>query len=334
MKKLLCYVSCIVNVLLIIYVGYAHFFGAVITIPAHQYQVAILTPVTHPALEQIENGFKDQLTNAKVPCVFTTYNANGNQALMRSQVEEILHKKYDLIFTVATHATKLMKEVSTKKQITTPIVFGAVNEPVQLDLVKSKESSGNHLTGTTEEDDYPKQISLLFQLKPNIKNLLLVYDSTQGAGKDKAKLEVEKLLQARGVNVKTVEVFNSQEINQKVHGLMDGLDVVMILKDNTVVPAIDALIKLCERYGVTLFSTDLDSVDKGAALGFGVHESSFGIDAAKLAEKILVGKKTPSQLPIIVVDDYHLKVNSKAIDKQGLKLDPGFLALLKTVEVR
>ncbi len=329
--------SIILNIVFVAYVSYVQFFTHVSpsTVTSdHQYRIAILTPVTHPALEEIENGFKEQLVSAKVPCIFTTYNANGNQALMRSQVEEILQEKYDLIFTVATHATKLMKEVSIKKQITTPIVFGAVCEPVQLDLIKDKQSSGNHLTGTTEEDDYQKQIALLFQIKPSIKNLLLVYDPKQGAGKEQAKLTVEKLLQERGVTVTIVEVFTSNEIQQKVHPLMQGLEVVMIFKDNTVVPAVDGLIKLCERYGVTLFTTDLASVDKGAVLGYGVYESSFGTEAAKLATQILVDKKTPSQLPIVVVSDFHLRVNTKAMEKQGLVLDQGFLALLKAIEIK
>lgn len=336
MKKLVFLGSLIINILAVAYVGYLEFYSCPKPAAAHghQYKVAILTPVTHPALEAIEHGFKEQLTNAKVPCEFTTYNANGNQALMRSQVEEILRHDYDLIFTVATHATKLMKEVSIKKQITTPIVFGAVNDPVSLDLIASKESSGNHLTGTTEEDDYQKQISLLFQVRPTIKSLLLVYDPTQAAGKEQAKKDVEKLLQERGVKVTAVEVFNAHEINQKVHALMQDTDVVMIFKDSTIVPAIDVLIKLCERYGVTLFTTDLESVDKGAALGFGVYESSFGTGAGKLAEQILVHKKNPAQLPIVVVDEFRLKLNTKAMSKQGLVLDSGFVALLKAVEVK
>lgn len=337
MKRIVVFISLILNFMLTSYIGYVHFFMPakhLSAIPGHHYQIAILTPVTHPALEQIENGFKEQLINAKVPCKFTTYNANGNQALMHAQVEEILQKKYDLIFTIATQATKMMKEISTKKQITTPIVFGAVNEPVQLDLIKDKQSSGNHLTGTTEENDYRKQVSLLFQINPNIKNLLIVYNPTQRGGLEKDKQEVEKLLQTHGVNVTSLEVNNSNEISQKSHSLMSGLDVVMVLKDNTVVPAIDALIKLCERYGVTLFTTDLESVDKGAALGFGVYESSFGIEAGKLATDILVNKKNPAQLPIVVVSDFHLKLNTKAMKKQGLMLDPEFLTLLKSIEVK
>lgn len=336
MKKLLFSLSLVINVLFAVYaviITYGLSKPNVAT-QENAYRVAILTPVTHPALEQIEQGFKDYLIAQKVNVSFTTYNANGNQALMRAQVEEILQKKYDLICTVATHATKLMKEVSTKKHITIPIVFAAVNDPVNLGLVADMISSGNHLTGTTEENNYEQQIALLAQMKPGIKNVLLVYDPVQRGGLEKDKQVVERLLQARGISVQSLEIFNSNELSQKVPSVLQGIDTVMIFKDNTVVPAVDVLIKLCERAGISLFVSDLESVDKGAVMGYGVHEKSFGTHAGKLAEQILVHHIQPSALPIVAVADHHLKINRASLDKQHVAIEPMLLELLKVIEVK
>jgi len=60
-----------------------------------KHKIAILTPVSHPALMQIQKGFEDTLMNTHgVACDFVTYNANGNRTLMRAQVEDIIQKNF------------------------------------------------------------------------------------------------------------------------------------------------------------------------------------------------------------------------------------------------
>ena len=54
-------------------------------------RVAIFTPTTHPALEEVEQGFKETIQKlSSKPYVFTTFNANGNRSLLRAQAEEIV----------------------------------------------------------------------------------------------------------------------------------------------------------------------------------------------------------------------------------------------------
>jgi ABC-type uncharacterized transport system substrate-binding protein len=102
------------------------------------FNIAILTPVSHPSLEQIQTAFADTLKE-KGSCKyqFKEFNANGNRVLMRSQAEEIANGDFDLVFTIAAGPCLLVKEVMQKKGKTTPIVFGAVSDPVGLGLVKS-----------------------------------------------------------------------------------------------------------------------------------------------------------------------------------------------------
>jgi ABC-type uncharacterized transport system substrate-binding protein len=69
-------------------------------------KIAILTPVTHPSLEQIEKGFVDTMEkNSRQKFTIKTYNALGNKTLMRTEAEEIALGNYDLVFTIATQAS-------------------------------------------------------------------------------------------------------------------------------------------------------------------------------------------------------------------------------------
>lgn len=296
------------------------------------FRIAIMTPITHPSLEQIQKGFEQTLqartTTGAVTYQCTTYNANGNRTLMYAQAEEIIHKKFDLIFTLGTGCSCMAKEVTGKKNGQFPVVFAAVHAPERLNLITSKTCSGNNVTGVQELIDYQKQLDLLHFLKPSIKNVLLVYDPSQDIGFEADKQEITKILAAKNIALRSIEVFQTNEVYNRAINAITGADAVLVLKDNTVVCAIDGLIKLCNQHHIPLMATDLDSVDKGAALGFGVQEIEFGIEGAKKAITILEEHKKPSEVPVTGVEQFKIKFNEQNMVAQGITLSPelNFLA--------
>jgi putative ABC transport system substrate-binding protein len=309
-----------------------------------RFKIAILTPATHPSLQQIENGFcktinkiKDLKRDLKTVMGdeikhkydISVFNANGDKILLHAQAEEIISQDFDLIFTIGTTSSQLCKELCIKKGKHTPIVFGAVADPVRIGLVKSLQKPEGCVTGAVEAPDYKTQLNLLLQLKPNIKNILLIYNPSQGSCLERDKDEIEQLLSQKKVNLISCEIYNTNEIQGKLAGLIQSADVVLILKDNTVVSGIDGIIKLCNLYHVTLMATDLDSGDKGAALSFGVQESAFGEQAAMLARKILEEGANPADLPCITDYKNELNINRKTMNDQGLVIPENMLHLLK-----
>lgn len=284
------------------------------------YRVAIFAPAVHPAMDEIEAGFKDGLKEGNKSYHFDTYNANGNKTLLRAQAEEIIQKGYDLIFTIGTMCSHTMYTLTSKKGITTPVVFTAVDDPVKLGLVASLETSGNHLTGTTVQDDLEGQCDALLRVKPDTKNVLFVYDPADGAGRDELCSHIAKALEKRGVGCACIQVFQAHEIQQKVMPFIEQADVVLIYTDHTTVSGIDSLIALCNRFGKTLYASDLNSVDKGAALAYGVREFDHGMQAAKKALQILQDGKVPALVPVTPVQEQRLKINTATMQQQGLEL--------------
>jgi len=297
-------------------------------------RIAILTPVTHQSLEQIEKGFRETLEKSdKKKYEFTTYNANGNKMLLQAQANEIVNGNFDLIFTIGAQSSQLVKAISLKKQKTTPIVFGAVSEPEQLGLVQSCQKPGGNVTGVVETADFKTQIDLLRAIKPATKNILLIYDPTQKGGLEKEKQEVEKIVTSLGLKLFPVEVFGIGEIYPKLQASIAQADVVLVLKDNTVVSAIDSVIKLCNLHHVTLLTTDLDSGDKGAVLSYGVEERQFGVYGAQLARKILEEKIVPATLSCVEIKERVFKINARMLEQQGLVISSEQLLLYKFTKV-
>ncbi|MFI5333496.1 MAG: ABC transporter substrate-binding protein, partial [Candidatus Babeliales bacterium] len=284
-----------------------------------QLRIAIFTPTTHPSLEEIERGFKETLQQSMPPacCAFITFNANGNKTLLQAQAQEIVGDQYDCIVTIGAACSQTIAELLHKKDNKTPHVFGAVDG---YDFAQALQTSNESSTGVYVQVDYKKEMDILHQYKPDARNILLVYDPTQGTGLEKYKNEIAAYVQKFGATLHSVEVYQTNEIQPKVAALLPTMDVVLVLIDNTVAAGIDALITLCNRYHVTLFASDLASGKKGAALAYGISEYESGKQAAKIVNEILVDGNKPGEIPVRAVDAFRVERNKDTMKLQGLEL--------------
>lgn len=292
-------------------------------------RIAIVTPATHPALQEIETGFKETLERQyDKRYLFTTFNANGNRTLLRAQAEEVVLGDYDLIFTIGAGVSQTIAELLNKKRKMTPHLFAAVDGK---DYAQSLTEINRSSVGVYVLVDYKKQMEILHILKPGIKNMLLVYDSTQGIGLEKHKDEIVENNKRYGIHVQTIEIYQTNEIQQKVSALVPTVDVVLVLIDNTVVAGIDALITLCNRYGVTLYASDLASGKKGAACAYGVTEYESGEAAAHKAGEILMHAVNPGSLGNSPITKFRIECNQQTMNAQRLSIDAQTLEKIEQV---
>ncbi len=287
------------------------------------YTIAIFTPTTHPALEEIEQGFKEGLQkSADAAYSFTVFNANGNKTLLRAQAEEIVMGDYDLVCTLGATCTQTIAELLHKKGKDMPHVFCAIDG---LEVAQDMRALNHSTTGVYVAPDYRSEIELLYALKPTICKVLIVYDPTHGIGLEKYKNEVTDYIVQHGSQVRAVEVYQTNEIQQKVAALLPDMDVILVLVDNTVVAGIDALVTLCNRYGVTLVASDLASGKRGAALAYGITEYESGSSAADVAHAILVEKKAYQEIPLAAVKSFRGSINKDTMYLQKLSYNADIL---------
>lgn len=338
MKKVFL-ISLIVNCCLLGYLGFTKFgkpslkksTGVSAGLSGKTHSVAVLVPASHPSLDQIQQGFTDELAKNGVACDVTVYNANGNRTLMRAQVEEIIEKKHDLIFTIGATASQMACEVTRKKQAQIPVVFSAIESGEMVEnLVRAHDGQKTYVTGLSSDNNFRQQVAVLSKLRSGIKNVLLIYDPTTKNGIEKDRREIEGLLHEQNIKLSVLEVQKTNQVYERAQAMLNGVDAVLVLKDHTVVPAIDSLIKICNRSGVTLYTSELDSVAKGAALGFGVASHSTGAQAAYKALSILRDGKHPSEVSATQEVDCKIALNKKTMQQQGLALDQTQLFLMSS----
>ena len=281
-------------------------------------KIAILQPVSHPSLEQIKLGFKAYLEEQyHAPIEYKEYNGNGNGTLMRAQAEEAVNSEPTLIFTIATSPAMLIKELTIRKNKLIPVVCGAAAQ----EKVMPAHEKITHMTGTDDMVVQEEQLSLLKQLKPEAANILLLYDGNS-PGLEKSMNDLEKYSTEFGFATKKLPIYALHEISQKIAPFINDVDTILVLKDNLLVSGLDILVKRCNQHGITLMASDLDSVDRGAALGFGVSEYEIGIQSAEQALEILTHpNQAVSQIPFKIITNAKLKINKEAAKLQGIKIN-------------
>ncbi|MFV0339157.1 MAG: ABC transporter substrate-binding protein [Parachlamydiaceae bacterium] len=261
--------------------------------------IAIVSPVVHPSIRQIENGVRDSLDPEKYDVVI--YNAQGSQSLLRSEVEEIHRKGFALVVTIGKSPSHMAAEVFAKKGSETPIVFTAVHGAGGL--------SGRYVTGIEEVMRIEEEMEAFLTELPHLSHLLLVYNPEHSGAKEQ-KRTLQEILERKEIQLSAVEVFHTNEIKAKATPALEGVDAVLIFRDNTVVSGLDALVKLCRERAVPILTSETDSPDRGATFGFGPNERDFGVEAAQKARLILEEGRDPGSIPVTSVSHHYLKRGS------------------------
>lgn len=284
-------------------------------------KIAILLPISHPALEEIKDGFLQTLSEVvEVQC--DIFNGNGDRLLMLSQAEEALSKKYDLICAIAAAPFLIVQEVAKQRKNNTPLIGCAVDQ----ELITEINTPDRTFVIIDDIYDFKKQLEALLTVTAT-KRIILPYYSTPGLEKQVEQLKTT--CKALDINLKAVKIYSPNELYTNVDALLSNEpEIIMTLKDNVVVSAIESLINIARRKHKTLYVSDLNSVDKGAAIGFGVSEYAIGATGAQKAIDILVHHKKPNEFEHTLMSEFKFKINYPELGQQNVVIDKTLLFLL------
>ncbi|MBR7117596.1 MAG: hypothetical protein IKC87_07820 [Clostridia bacterium] len=130
------------------------------------YTVGILQLTQHDALDQSNEGFKDQLSvrvaAANKTISFDDQNASGDESNNVTIAESFVAKNVDLIYTIATSSSQAAVTAASETDI--PVIFNAVTDPVGAGLVESLTAPGKNVTGISDINPVEKQLDLIAEL--------------------------------------------------------------------------------------------------------------------------------------------------------------------------
>ncbi len=263
--------------------------------------IGITQIVEHPALDAARDGFIATLEEAGFKegedVVYDLQNAQGDFTNAISIAQKFKDDKVDLIVAIATPTAQAALQVNQE----IPIVINAVTDPVAASLAKSWESSGNNLTGMSDAAPNKQQVELIPLFLPEAKNVGTIYNA--GEANSVVQIEVAReTCKELGLNLIEVTVSNSSEVLMAAQSLAGRVEAIYIVTDNTVVSALESVIKVCNQEKIALILADPSTVDKGALASYGIDYYSLGKKSGEIAIQIIKGAK-PSDIPIQTITD-------------------------------
>ncbi len=278
-------------------------------------KIGILQFVEHEALDASRQGFIDGINKLNLNVQIDYKNAQGDQSNCTLIANQFVAESCDLIFAIATPAAQAVAAVTSK----IPILITAITNPVEASLVKSTQRPDTNVSGTSDLAPISKQIELITKLKPDAKNVGILYSSSEANSKFQAEIAVKE---AEKFELIPKEITFSQvtEVQQVVESLAGKVDAIYTPTDNMVASNMELISKTAMQFGVPVICGEVNLLSKGATGTFGIDYRQLGEISAMQAGNILTGKDIPQNMPIKYLNENKLILNKKSLEKLNLKI--------------
>ena len=286
-----------------------------------KYRIGITQIASHPALDSAREGFKDAFKEAGIDADFDEKNANGETANANLIANNFVSSKEDLIFAIATNAAQPASQATNE----IPVVFSAITDPQSAGILK------DNVTGVSDRMDVKQQIELLLKLNPNIKNLGVIYNSSE----QNSKIQVEDLKKAAkelGINVVEKSIVQANEIPQAADSLVREADAVYLPTDNLVASVVSLITEKATTAKKIVFGGEAAHVKGGALITQGVSYYEIGKEAGKMAIDILKNGKKPNEIKFKTMPLNEIVVNAKTLAALGISLPEDVKSKAKLVQ--
>jgi len=283
------------------------------------YSIAISQIVEHPSLDATREGFIAALKDAGIEegknLKISLNNAQGDQNTNLSIGQKIASEKYDLVLGIATPSAVALAQYVKNA----PILFAAVTDPLDAKLVPNLDKPGGNISGISDTNPAAVQKLMDFIASdfPNVKKVGLVINEGESNAVVMAK-NAEDQLKKHNIELVKAPVTNTSEVKQAAESLVGRADAIFITLDNTVVSSVDAIIKVANDNHIPFFSSDRDTVEKGAFATYGFKYYDHGYQAGQMAVEVLKNGAKIGDLKVGMQEKLDLILNLKAAAAQKI----------------
>lgn len=203
----------------------------------------------------------------------------------------------------------------------TPMVFVYTYDPIAAGAGKNFIEHLPHVTGVASFPPIDQTMDVILQLVPTAKKIGTVFNASE-ANSVKAVAFAREALAAKGVTLDEVTIGGTGDVSLAVQALIARQpDALWVTGDNTVLQALEGVIKPATSAKIPLILNDPEFVDRGAlaAVGIGWHTS--GLTAGKMAARVLRGEN-PASMPIIDLAQRRVVINPDVAAKLNLTIPP------------
>lgn len=285
--------------------------------------VAVTAIVEHPALDAVRDGIREQLKEEGFvegkDITWQFQSAQGNPGTAAQIARKYIGDKPAVIVAIATPSAQAV--IAATKTI--PVVYAAVTDPIDAQLVPSWEASKTNVTGISDGLELTRQIELIKKVVPNAKRVGIVYNPGE-ANSVVVNTEFKKLLPEHGMELVEAAAPRTVDVSSATRSLGGKVDLIYTSLDNNVVSAYESMVRVADDLKIPLIASDTDSVGRGAIAALGVNYTDLGKQTGKVVARILRGEKA-GDIPSSRSENVRLFLSKKSAAAQGVTLPEALL---------
>lgn len=285
------------------------------------YTIGVGQFAEHGSLDNCREGFLAGLAEEGIEegknltVLYDNSQADGGTA---SQIAtNFAGKGVDLMCGIATPMAQA--EYGVAKKAGTPVIFTAVTDPVAAELAHADGTPVGEITGTSDKLPVEAQLKMIRSILPEAKNIGIMY-TTSEVNSESAIAEYKALAPRYGFEIVDTGISSSADISLAADTLMNKVDCITNLTDNTVVASLPVILDKAAAKNIPVFGSEIEQVKIGCLAAMGLDYIELGKQTGKMAAQVLKGEKKASELNYETIKEAAFYGNTKVAENLGLTL--------------
>lgn len=282
------------------------------------YTIGICQMLEHPALDAATEGFQDACKEkfGEDKVTFDLQNAQGEQAMCGTIVNNFVSSKVDLILANAT----MPLQTAAQATADIPIIGTSITDyATALEISDWTGATGINVSGTSDLAPIDQQEAMLKELLPEAKMVGILYCSAEPNSKYQAEL-FEEALKKDGIEYKEFTAADSNEIQSVVTSAVEEVDAIYVPTDNTIAANTEIVRNVCVPAKIPVIAGE-----QGICSGCGIATLSIsyydiGYRAGEMAYEVLVDGKDITTMEIETAAEVTKMYNKDICDELGIKV--------------
>jgi putative ABC transport system substrate-binding protein len=254
----------------------------------------------------------------------------GQYDLLPALMADLVRRKVDLIAVPAPTIEVLAAKAATA---TIPIVFGVVQDPVQLGLVASLARPGGNMTGINffAQEVNAKRLQLLHDVLPKAVRIAVLVNPANATTANATLRDVQQAAPTLGLQIQVLNASTIGEIDAAFATFASARpDALFVSGDSFLTSRIGQFVTLAARDRIPANYANSDFVAAGGLMSYGTDLADMLHQVGVYTGRILKGAKA-ADLPVLQSTKFELVLNLQTARALDIEVPPGVLAIADKV---
>ncbi len=294
----------------------------------HRVAVLAFAPPFLKSYEGLRSGLEGRGYNLDKDLFFDVHCLGRDTSKMEPLLEKLVAADYDLIFSITTPVTRVIRASPAASKAEMPVVFTAVADPLGSKIVNTLRRPGGNFTGVSHLsiELLPQRLLLFKKAFPAMTRVALFFDPEVEISKRSLNQGFLRRAAADiGLELVVVHVRNRDEMVKSCQSFSaDRADAIFMLPDPLAVAHFNELLALSHRLKIPLMVIDNMLLQRGGVMGYSPDFYGVGFQSATIVDQIFKGG-SPREIPVQNAEKVNLVVSLKEVRALGLEISDDIL---------